>query len=364
VRPGRARIALLLAVPAVAAAAPRAEAAEETGAAAARAPLTPGRRTAAVAAALVPGLILRGSGHFVAGEREAARRLLVAGGAGAGALLLGLTALAATGASRYTVGPLAAVSMTGAGLFLGSALADVYGVAVPAGGLGDVTPGPRWLVELGARYVANPNPTMSAEALSVEAITFRAARFRVGVEAQAALDEANARLRAPAALALWRPGAGTQVEVEIAVSHHHQGPGAVSRTLGEAGLVGRFDFGRLAPTMAGSFLDAAAGVAVGAARYHDLATEAMSLLTGGVGFGFRVGRGPRAGGEIAVFYDHRHDGFAEGLKARGLASGPLGHFGARADLFATAAWGVRLDAQVGSAIVAGASLLWRPGGPP
>jgi hypothetical protein len=65
-----------------------------------------------------------------------------------------------------------------------------------------------------------------------------------------------------------------------------------------------------------------------------------------------------------LYYDHRHDGFAAGLKMTGLGSGVAGHFGMEGRLYLDSQWGLLLDAQVGSAYVAGLSILFRHGGTP
>src|SRR6476659_8021063 len=78
----------------------------------------PGRRALAVGAAIVPGLLVHGSGHFVAGDTRGGYRLLALEGIGLGTLALGFVPIVATGASRRFVGPAAALSVVGAGLFV------------------------------------------------------------------------------------------------------------------------------------------------------------------------------------------------------------------------------------------------------
>src|SRR5690606_15795128 len=107
--------------------------------------------------AVVPGLLVHGAGHWLAGDDETAKLLLVAAGLGHGGLLLGGGRLALSGASRHFVGPTAALSVAGAGLFVTSCLADIYGVTVPRGGPGarpelrDIT------VAAGALQVSQPH---------------------------------------------------------------------------------------------------------------------------------------------------------------------------------------------------------------
>jgi hypothetical protein len=81
------------------------------------------------------------------------------------------------------------------------------------------------------------------------------------------------------------------------------------------------------------------------------------------GYGIYLGWPGSARGEIALYYDHRHDDFAAGFKMPGLGSGVIGHFGVEGRLFVTRQWGVAAEAAVGSAYITGLSILFRHGDP-
>src|SRR5262245_11756703 len=91
------------------------------------------RRALAIGAAVVPGVVLHGAGHFAAGDTRSGLRLLAIGGAGAGLAAGSVAGLAITGASRHFAIPLVLSTITGAGFFMLTALADLYGVIMPAG---------------------------------------------------------------------------------------------------------------------------------------------------------------------------------------------------------------------------------------
>ena len=84
------------------------------------------------------------------------------------------------------------------------------------------------------------------------------------------------------------------------------------------------------------------------------------MLLGRLGLGVYWGGGSSRRGEAALLYDHRHDGYAGGMKLTGLGSGTMGSFGVRASGTLWRWLGVNADARVGSAYVAGVSLLIRP----
>src|SRR5258707_8625272 len=97
----------------------------------------PPRRTPlAAAAAILPGVVVDGSGHFVAGDSKTGYRLLALEGLGLGTLAVGFVPIVASGASRRLVGPAAALTVAGVGMFAISFLADLYGVLAPPGGTG------------------------------------------------------------------------------------------------------------------------------------------------------------------------------------------------------------------------------------
>ena len=125
---------------------------------------------------------------------------------------------------------------------------------------------------------------------------------------------------------------------------------------------GRYDLRRYARSLTGSFVEASAGVGIGAYHYPAASTsEANTLLLARFGFGMYLGRRADRWGELRAYYDHRHDDYAGGLKMPGLGSGPLGHFGVDGRAFVTPHWGFRAEVQAGSAWVAGLALVYRYG---
>lgn len=306
-----------------------------------------------IAAALVLGPIAHGAGHFVAGERSTAWQLLAAEGIGILAAAGGLGALAVTGASEKTLAPLAGVTAFGVGLFGASFLADVYGVVAPSGGFGQPVLRPALVAEAGVYGVVDP-------VFDYNALAHLSGRAFLGphslmLEGYAALDHDNQRVRGIYAYRLLEQDAATYLEVELGAVHHRYAPEHFSQSFGEAAISGRLGLHHISPTMQGAFVEGAFGLAFGAHRYFDLETESDGMLLMRVGFGFFIGDG----GSFLLYYDHRHDGYAAGLKITGLASGVLGHIGAALQYYVSPQWGFAVRAETGSAHVLGLSLLFR-----
>jgi hypothetical protein len=338
----------------------------------------PQRGPLPIAAAVVPGVLLHGSGHYAAGDQPTAWRLFRAETLGVGLLVVGLGTLAVTGASDRTVEPAIWTAAAGGGLFATSWLADLYGVIAPPGGVGSpLLVLPSVEASFGTRYVGDP--TLEGHTFLAPALDVRFGRWRVSPAAWFAVDGgSNNRLEAEAAFRFVGPRAGAAAvpatdgsyfDLVAKVIHHRYsddpaGPllAAFDMTTGELRADGRYDLRRYAPSLTGAFVEGSAGVGIGGYHYPAAATtETNTMLLARFAFGLYAGRRADRWGEARIFYDHRHDDFAGGLKMPGLGSGPLGHFGLDGRVFVSNRWGARAEVQVGAAWVAGVSVVYRYG---
>src|SRR5262245_49618692 len=89
------------------------------------------RRAAAIAAAIFPGVLVRGAGSWIIGEHRTARRLAATGAVGLAGMVAGGAPIAATGSSPYTIWTGVPLLVGGTGLVMSSWLADLW---VAAGG--------------------------------------------------------------------------------------------------------------------------------------------------------------------------------------------------------------------------------------
>jgi hypothetical protein len=332
------------------------------------------RRAGAIAASIVPGVVAHGSGHLARGKPRTAARLLAVEGVGVFLAVGGIAALALTGASPYTVGPAAIVTITGAGLFGVSWLADVYGSAAPDGGIGRPPATVATLeTELGHRYVHDPQ--FRYRHFLVEALDLRVNAIRLRPSAWLSLDDANARYRLLGAYRFFGPrpdmripADGSFLDLELAATHHSYDSDGFRTLTGELFLGGRLDLRRFDRELGGSFGELGFGWGLQAYDYDvpglGLGTDTADLLLARFAFGVYLGDPERVGGEARLFYDHRHDGFAAGMKLTGLGSGVPGHFGLDTRFFFTTNWGASFELMVGSAWIGGASLLFRQGAGP
>lgn len=329
------------------------------------------RRGLSVAASFVPGVLVHGSGHFVAGQTRTGWTLLGAEGLGLGLALASVGGTAVTGATRRFIGPMVLGIVTGGALLMIPALADIYGVLAPKGGTG--TPLlvlPSVETRLGLAYVYDPN--FAYGLFLSPGVDVRVRNFRFSTSAYFALDDANTRARAAIAYRFFGPRPqsaplatdGSYLEAEFALTNHAYTSNGFSVTTGEVNLGGRLDLWRVGETLRGSFAELGFGLAYAVHRYTNIATEANDLLTPRFAFGMYLGHSGYPRGELSAYYEHRHDGFVGGLKTTGLGSGNAGHFGVAGRLYASRNWGVAFNAAAGSSYMGQVDLLFRYGGRP
>lgn len=316
-------------------------------------------------AAVVPGVLIHGSGHYVAGDTETAAELLIAQGVGLGMILVGGGVLAASGASRRLIGVTSTLALSGVGLFFVPMLPDIYGAAT---GGRDAPPArlPRLTARLGYAWVYDPQ--FAYDHFSTVGLDARLGPVTLASSGWIALDDDNVRLRQRVDYRMLGDNLGpvadgSALDVQTAVTWHRYGSDGFSVLSGELALDGRYDLRNLSPTLDGSFVIGALGWGMELYTYdvpglgfaEDIAE--MLLLRFGWGLYFAGRRG-----EVSLYYDHRKDDFAAGLGVEGLGGGVPGHLGLAADFAIDEAWAIDLDLQVGSAYVAGIGLRYRYGG--
>lgn len=286
-------------------------------------------------------------------------------GVGVGLTLGGFAALATTGASRHLSPPIFAMPVAGLGLFAISWLADVHGVAAPQDWRGaPLLTAPTLEVRLGTRYVYDP--TVEYGALMGPALDLRWGRMRLSPGAWIATSGHNTRLNLELAWRPWgpRPAAfaadGSFTDVVLGATHHRFRED-FDLTVLELGARGRHDLRRFAPSLDGSFAEWGLGLGWALTHFQVGAREidGQGLLLARFGWGLYFGHAPGRTGEVMAYYDHRHDDYAGGAKLIGLGSGAAGHAGLEGTWYFLARWGVRMEAQAGSAYLAGLSVIHR-----
>lgn len=315
--------------------------------------LTP--RWVAFGASLVPGVLVHGSGSWVLGEREAARRLFYAELAGIGLAAGSLAGLAYTGAARAFVAPLAALGMFGVGAFGISFLADVYNVVAPPDGWGH---GPRRtsLVEGAIGYAYLHQQQFRFSHLLQYSLLARGDRVLVGAAGSYSPRHAHDHTLLEAGYRFWGPTPSAQgidasfLEARAGIYRTRYGEERFTTRGHQLLLTARLDSERWAPEIRGAFVEASVGYARRTTEFDMLtAKQRDALLLGGFAFGAYHGEPEHRGGWSKLYYNHRHDGYTGGMLTTGLGSGVIGHFGLEVHHYLSSELGFSVATELGSA---------------
>jgi hypothetical protein len=326
-------------------------------------------------AAVFPGVFVHGSGVWLQGRNETAARLLLLEGAAIVATLASGVILFETGAARDWVGPTALLAVAGVGTFGTSFAANVYAAWAPPEGLGQP------LVRLAAiessvGYQHVYDPQFPQRHFVTAQASGRLGPWHLAAGASRSTIGGSDRLELAGGYRVLGPGGhgaapasdGSYLEPRLGIGEHRFDDEGFSSLVLEVALEGRLDVQRYLRDVRGAFFQGEAGYARQQFS-NDVPgnnpTTSTSLLLAHAGFGMYFGNrsGDGTGGEAELYYDHRHDGYAGGLKVNGLGSGVAGHFGLRGNYQVTPRWGFRARAEAGSAYVLGLDLVARVGVP-
>lgn len=320
--------------------------------------VTAKRRTAAVASAVFPGFVLRGSGSWVVGEKRTARRLAILAAIGVGGIAVGGGVVGGTGGYPYTM-PLMPVLLGGSGLFFTSWWADIANAA----GItrrGTARAAAPWALEIGTVWLHDAyreRGLMRAGA--------RLDRGRVGIGVATLVDaeremfdgELDLRLRILGAPPTGAPITdGSRLVARTGFRVHDDDDDRVRLKTAEIELIARVDLQRIDALLAGTFMQLSAGVGVERATYpttHDNNSVLLGTFAWGAYLGDR--------GELALYYDHRRDSIQGGIAA-GRAAGFVGSMGGYVDRYVAQRIAVRGQLDVGSAWVTTFGVRFEGGG--
>ncbi len=320
--------------------------------------ISPARRALAITAAIIPGVVLRGAGSWVAGEKRAAKRLAIV--AAAGLVLAGAAGglIGGTSGNPYTV-PAVPLVLAGAGAILTTWAADIWTAAGGACVCGRVDAAPPWSIEVGETwlhdaYRSRLHGRVAGRVELGRADVGAALLGHVGREGWLAFADARVRILGAAATGT-EISDGSRLYARVGGRVQRDDVDRVSQAVGELELGGRYDLRNLDAGLRAGFVEMSTGVGLDRVRYAKTTTEVDTLLLHRFATGMYL-----PGGEWQIYYDHRRDGLAGGIAAY-RAAGFIGSVGTNVDLRVHGPWAVRGELQIGNAWVSTLALSYRGG---
>lgn len=325
-------------------------------------PISVPRQALGIAAAVVPGVIVRGLGSGIVGEKRAGKRLAVIGGIGLGAMIVGGLPVGITGGNQYLIVPGVPLLIAGAGLFVTSWFSDLWVAAGGRCGAGDPRARLPWSIEAGTTWLHDAYRGRAHLRGSVQLTVGRVELSAGGlhhVKGEATEGELGARVRlrgAAATGAVVDDGSGLWIRAAVRARDDHED--RVQVATAEVEAIVRVDLHRIDPALRGAFSELSSGLGVERAVVSGDRSDLGALLLARFVWGAYLGQR----GELAAFYSHRRDQLAGGLAAGG-ASGFLGSVGANLDLRVLGPWAVRTELEIGSGWVTTLMLRYQGGSP-
>jgi hypothetical protein len=311
------------------------------------------RRTLAVAASVVPGALIHGSGHYVLGERRTARRLLKMEGVGLGLLGAGGALMGISGTDENLSVLFVPLMVSGGTIVAGSFLADLLGVALPSSASDAAASRPGWprpdaiaATSVGYRYVLHPALAVDHVARASGALRLGGLRLAVAAEAGAhgtyRAQEMVTAYRLP-----WRPLASSSLEVGFDVAHRELPNDGVGSTPMSIWAEAVWDLRDRVPRLPGAYARGRLGLGVELIDYGAIAgwlDEVGPFVAATAGLGLRLGRV-----DAELFYDHRKDGLPGG-GFFGRLPGMLGSLGVASRLRLPHKWAFTGEARYGTGL--------------
>lgn len=301
------------------------------------------------ATAIFPGLIIPGSGHFSSGYREESMDLLVFGGSGLGILALGGIPTIVSHASRRFNTVTIPLIIAGAGTWLISWYADIFGTTAKGAWAGSEPENSPFQLEGGFAYTKNPLFEFSTFARIAGSAQWSV--FSGMLEMWHALDDSNTRVTAQGRVRLLNRKKDEKEFYSVYLGgeywFHRFGTEDFTNKGAAIFLQSRMNLGELVKTASGSFASVTVGLGASTTDYgiKGNTDEIETLVTSGFSMGLYLGKGR---GEVELYYNHRHDDFAGGLKLGISGDGIVGYFGVRGFYKVFEGWAVKWDVAMGS----------------
>ncbi len=314
------------------------------------------------AVSILPGVIVHGAGHYIGGDRETAADLLIMEAAGLLAFAGAGYAIIYTGASTKILVPALPVITAGAGLFILSWFYDIYGSFSGARRAGRQRQKIFIETDGGLTYVYDPQ--FEYNTFATLSAVFKYNEWRISPEAWIAIDDDNRRyvidvsyqLIGDSGYLFKKKGEYLDLRFTNRYGYHKFGTEKFLKRWIDFCFTGRLEMGGVWESLNGSFTEFEAGYNSEWVSFlidRDVPAEYTDQYLFSAGFGVYLGSREKPPGEIMIYYNHRREELAGGMK-----SGYIGYIGLNAEFKIISRIRAALDIRYGSALIIGGRLAY------
>lgn len=303
----------------------------------------------ATGAALVPGVLLHGAGHYARGDRSTAYRLLAMEGIGLGGLVGGIALLGSVGGSEKLAPVYVPLAVSGAGLFAVSFLADVAGTA--RGGRPWALPArPEGSLALGAGYAglfASPHGLGHLGRLSLD---YRTGRLELGAGTLLAPSGEFAEYTGRLGYRLWGRDGDPVTRLFLRADLDRQDFSVEGFDISTGRLFGelRWNLGDLVSSLRNAWLLGRLGIGADVFSYREVAADdTLAFLVVDVGMGLAAADGV----EFQLLYRHRKGELPGGLLTTDGLTGFVGFVELQGRVAVAPRWALLPGIKVGNGVL-------------
>jgi hypothetical protein len=305
--------------------------------------------------AVLPGIIYP-AGHLVMGDFSGHKKIIAVKGTGLLFLIGGALPIFLTNASPKVIHLPVYSLLAGFGLFTGATLADIYGSVFAGNPLGKPEYIPdSYQLKLGHIYLKDYH--LAADNFLMAAGRINFGRFQIRSTFSKAIPHNTNWLESRFSWRFWGPlekiktVSGSFLDLATGIYYKHFGEEKFTNLGLELLVVLRYDLIRFHQTLRGAFVQYEGGLLYRLTGYEavvdDVFSDSEFMPLSRLTFGLYLGRGVTRG-ELALYYDHRHDNELAGTSLGSMGDGVIGHFGLKAFYYFTENWGCGLDLAAGS----------------
>nr|MDA3863835.1 hypothetical protein [Deltaproteobacteria bacterium] len=320
-------------------------------------------------ASIFPGLLLSGSGLYVAGNKKAAKKLFYLNGVGLALFAAGAIPLALSNSFRH-LSPIAIpFALAGGFTILNSQFLDSISSFNLTKFLGKHPGKIPWLI-INLGYFHIDDSQFSHEHFQKSSVDFNYRALSTKLVLWKDYAAGTFKVRSKLGFTFLGNTVSEQethfsyLRLSSAFSWHKIPDQKLKIMTMELFFEGRYDHGRLDKAFSGTFSEFQFGYGLESVKYNPGDTyfsqgKTRDFLIFSYGFGWYLGDARNNHAEMVFYYNHRQDNYAGGMELKISGYGVAGYAGLKTRYFFSQNWGVYSDFHYGGGLGINLGLIYR-----